>query len=169
MSKTISHRHFLALVVAIIILFTLTLSFIIYASLTGPLGNSLRPGTPHPAITVTSTPHIIEASNFDGVEKHVAIVGNYLQKKFDVPIVYGGGKRENNPNSDHPKGLALDFMVTDREMGNKLNKLILKHRKDWNVTYTLWWVKDHYNHVHVSFKSTEDAHSPKKINREDWV
>jgi hypothetical protein len=92
------------------------------------------------------------AQDFGGVPSHVARVGVFIKAQFNVLDVFGVGDRPNNPRSDHPKGLALDFMVyDDKAKGDAIRDCLMDHRRDWNITYVLWQVPDHFDHVHVSF------------------
>jgi len=90
---------------------------------------------------------------------------------FHIPPakVLGRGSR-GTAGSDHPKGLALDFLVP--AIGDQLADYVLAHRVELGVTYVIWrqryndgrgWVAmedrgsitaNHYDHVHVSFRST---------------
>ena len=100
----------------------------------------------------------------------VAQVGNHIKEKFGVSDIGGRAARANA--SDHPSGLALDFMV-DPATGDKLADYVLDNQEDFGVTYVIWqqryndgsgWsmmedrgspTANHMDHVHVSF-SGED-------------
>nr|WP_208406025.1 hypothetical protein [Amycolatopsis granulosa] len=102
-----------------------------------------------------------------GTLPHVAKVGNHIKAKFDVAEV--GGRAGRSGTSDHPSGLALDFMV-DTAKGNAIADYVLAHRAEFNVKYVIWrqryndgsgWsamedrgdaTANHYDHVHVSFE-----------------
>lgn len=107
---------------------------------------------------------------FGGVKPHVAAAGNYLAKKFGpFPGGIGGvGKRSNK--SDHPAGLALDFMTNNNTaLGDRLVNYLQKNAKHFGVKYIIWkqrinqgsgWKKmadrgsptaNHMDHPHVSF------------------
>jgi hypothetical protein len=108
----------------------------------------------------------------EGVEPHVAQVGNHLLTRFDVDSV--GGRADRAGDSDHPKGLALDFMV-DAETGDALADYVLANQGQFGVTYVIWkqryndgsgWstmedrgspTANHYDHVHVSFQPGADV------------
>lgn len=90
------------------------------------------------------------SSGFGGVEPHVAEAGHHLQEKFGVDDVGGVAERPDNPTSDHPSGLALDFMV-DRSTGDALAGYAEEHSEDLGIKYILWQTEDHYDHVHISF------------------
>jgi hypothetical protein len=105
---------------------------------------------------------------FGGVRPHVAQAGHYLKSKFGIGTVGGVGARANA--SDHPKGLALDFM-TSGENGTQLADFVRggANKQHFGVTYVIWRQKidsgggwrgmenrgsptaNHMDHVHVSF------------------
>lgn len=70
-----------------------------------------------------------------------------------IKSVLGMGGRAGNPNSCHPKGLAIDFIVgTDKALGDKLYAFVIARRAALGATpVVLWQVADHFDHVHVSF------------------
>ncbi|RSN03440.1 hypothetical protein DMC63_40625 [Streptomyces sp. WAC 05977] len=112
-----------------------------------------------PAATACST-------DLAGTKPHVAQVGNHVKAKFGVKTVGGVAGRANA--SDHPSGLALDFMV-DTATGNAIAEYLMANQKDFGVTYVIWrqryndgsgWdtmedrggaTANHMDHVHVSF------------------
>jgi hypothetical protein len=107
---------------------------------------TVRPSTP-----VNDAP---PTQDFGGVPEHVARVGVFIKAQFNILDVYGVGERPKNPRSDHPKGLALDFMVYgDKRKGDAIRDCLQRHKSDWNITYILWQVPDHFDHVHVSFRA----------------
>ncbi|OLZ58264.1 hypothetical protein [Amycolatopsis keratiniphila] len=112
-----------------------------------------------PAATACST-------SLAGTKPHVAQVGNHVKAKFGVKNVGGVAGRANA--SDHPSGLALDFMV-DTATGNAIAEYLMANQKDFGITYVIWrqryndgsgWdtmedrggaTANHMDHVHVSF------------------
>jgi phage-related protein len=103
---------------------------------------------------------------FGGVRPHVAQAGHYLRRRFGIGSVGGVGFRPNA--SDHPRGLALDFM-TSGENGTALANEVIRNRAHYAATYAIWrqrintgsgWrpmanrgspTANHMDHVHVSF------------------
>lgn len=106
-------------------------------------------------------------------QAHVRSVAEAVGGMFNVPTVLGYGQR-STPNSDHPKGLALDFMVgTDSGMGQSVANELQRNAAAYSVTYLIWrqhiwsverrsegWrlmedrggvTANHYDHVHASF------------------
>ncbi|MFE3171302.1 hypothetical protein ACFXI3_06695 [Amycolatopsis sp. NPDC059235] len=107
------------------------------------------------------------SSTLAGTQPAVAQAGNYLKEKFSVETV--GGRAGRSGASDHPAGLALDFMV-DTKTGNALAAYVLEHQSELGAKYVIWqqryndgggWsamedrggeTANHYDHVHVSFE-----------------
>lgn len=91
-------------------------------------------------------------SGFNGVRPHVAQAGYHLMGVFDIDEsdVIGVAARPNNPTSDHPRGLALDFIV-DNSTGDDLAAYADENTEALGISYILWQVPDHYDHVHISF------------------
>lgn len=106
-----------------------------------------------------------------GVKPHVQSAANLIGNKFDVNTIYGVGIRAGQ--SDHPKGLALDFMVgTDKAKGDAIAAYVVANWSALGVEYIIWqqsikesagapWDKmenrgsttaNHFDHPHVSFK-----------------
>lgn len=99
------------------------------------------------------------------VKPHVKTAAELIGPMFGISTVYGFGFREL-PTSDHPKGLALDFMTKDRTTGDALANYVIQHASELGVKYVIWWgriwnpregwdtyhlANKHYDHVHVSF------------------
>lgn len=108
-------------------------------------------------------------AGFGGVKPHVAKAGHYLQRRFGVRSVGGVGQRANA--SDHPKGLALDFMTySDLAKGDALVNYLTPRAGHFGVKYIIWkqrinsgsgWrgmadrgsvTANHFDHPHVSFR-----------------
>ncbi|WP_235999204.1 hypothetical protein [Qaidamihabitans albus] len=111
-------------------------------------------------------------TSLEGTQPHVAQVGNHILNKFAVDSV--GGQAGRSGTSDHPSGLALDFMV-GTETGDAIADYLLAHQSDFAVKYVIWrqryndgggWstmedrgsaTANHYDHVHVSFEAGGDV------------
>jgi hypothetical protein len=107
---------------------------------------------------------------YGGVQPHVALAGEEIEKKFGrLPGGIGGvGSRPNA--SDHPRGLALDFMsMQDTALGNRIAGYLIANAQRMAVKYLIWQQKfnegsgwspmedrgsitaNHFDHVHSSF------------------
>lgn len=109
--------------------------------------------------------------NLGEVRPHVQAAADEIGGRFGVRTVLGVGDRPT-PGSDHPKGLALDFMV-GAATGDQLAGYVQANAARLGVTYVIWrqrlwsagradegWrpmadrgspTANHYDHVHVSF------------------
>jgi hypothetical protein len=104
-----------------------------------------------------------------GVKSWVSTAGVELRCIFDVATVGGLGGRPNV--SDHPRGLAVDFMTAGGVAGDQLADYALKYKDDLKIKYVIWkqrinfgdgWhgmpnrgsaTANHFDHVHVSFNA----------------
>jgi len=107
---------------------------------TGPNGTAALTGNPCPT------------EGFGGVKPHVAQAGWHLVIVFGLSESDVGGvaSRPGNPTSDHPRGLALDFMV-DTATGNALADYAEENSDALGIKYIIWQEPAHYDHVHISF------------------
>ncbi|QFU90827.1 hypothetical protein [Amycolatopsis sp. YIM 10] len=140
---------------------------------TTPPTSSTTTTTPPPTTTSEKTPEPEKCgTSLAGTKPHVAQVGNHIKAKFGVDEI--GGAAGRSGASDHPAGLALDFMVGTAK-GNEIADYLLENQKDFGITYVIWrqryndgsgWstmedrggeTANHYDHVHVSFKSGADV------------
>lgn len=107
---------------------------------------------------------------YGGVQPHVAAAGDEIVRIFGgLPGGIGGvGSRPNA--SDHPVGLALDFMtMNNKSLGDKIAGHLVANAQRMMVKYLIWqqsfnagdgWspmedrgsiTANHYDHVHASF------------------
>ena len=101
-----------------------------------------------------------------GVTSNTAKAADYWGSKYGISNVYGYREHGSVPGSDHPKGLALDYMTKNKSQGTALANDLIANYKAWNVKYVIWnryiwnpsagWHKyngpsAHTDHVHVSF------------------
>lgn len=105
------------------------------------------------------------------VKQHVKDAANYFGPKHGFTVVYGYRAVGSVPGSDHPKGLALDFMTSNKQKGDVLVQDLIANAGAWNITYIIWWRRiwqngswssysgpsPHTNHVHVSFGASRGS------------
>lgn len=107
------------------------------------------------------------------VKPHVRKAAEDIGARFGVGTILGVGPRAE-PDSDHPKGLALDFMTYgDLAKGDSIASYVFANSNYYGVHYIIWkqhiWNRDrasegwrlmkdrgsatanHFDHVHVSF------------------
>jgi hypothetical protein len=98
---------------------------------------------------------------------HVVAAINTLGPMFGIKTVYGWSATGSVATSDHPKGLAGDFMTSSKEVGDKLAAYAVANAAKFGITYVIWYKRiwtpsqgwheytgprDHTDHVHISFK-----------------
>lgn len=106
------------------------------------------------------------AYNLGAVKPHVAAAANELGTRYNIRTVYGYRRIGSVPNSDHPKGLALDFMTSSKLIGDALAADAVANSSRLGITYVIWygriWTESqgwhgyvgpspHTDHVHMSF------------------
>ena len=109
------------------------------------------------------------------VKPWVQTAADEVGNRFGVTTIYGVGFRPD-ASSDHPKGLALDYMVgTDYAKGDQIAQFMQANWHVYSVQYIIWkqhiwnesrasegWrampdrgsiTANHFDHVHVSFQA----------------
>lgn len=105
------------------------------------------------------------------VKPWVKAAADEVGDKFDINTMYGVGVRPNV--SDHPLGLAIDFMVYgDKGKGDQLAAYVIANAQRLSVKYVIWYQRiwqngswkamadrggvtaNHRDHVHVSFNNS---------------
>lgn len=117
----------------------------------------------------------IDLGGLGAVRPWVRDAAEFLGCQFDEPQVLGVGGRAGT--SDHPSGLAADFMV-DRATGDSLAACALENRDALGISYVIWeqqinfgngWepmedrggdTANHFDHVHVSFDKSTPGGAP---------
>jgi hypothetical protein len=105
-------------------------------------------------------------SGLGAVKSNVRTAAEQLGCTFGEPTMFGVAGRAGT--SDHPGGLAVDFMV-DRATGDRLAACALENMNTLGVKYVIWrqrinhgngWkpmedrggaTANHFDHVHISF------------------
>jgi len=115
------------------------------------------------------------AYTLGAVKPHVEKAAYDIGPRFAIKTVYGWA----TGSFDHPKGLALDFMINTRNFSDEtgkaagiaLNSFVISNASVYNITYTIWYRQyygkengfkptpytgdsPHTDHVHVSFAPT---------------
>lgn len=109
------------------------------------------------------------ALHLGNVKPWVKAAAEKVRDEFGITNIGGWRAQGSVPNSDHPKGLALDNMIKDKEQGDAVAKWFQDNAKALGVKYLIWNRKiwhpggewepysgpsPHTDHVHASFKSS---------------
>lgn len=118
----------------------------------------------------------LDTSSLGAVKKHVREAASFLGCLFGEPTILGVAGRGGS--SDHPGGLALDFMV-DRATGDALAACALRNQDALGITYVIWRQRinhgngftamedrgsataNHFDHVHISFDPSRGTGEPR--------
>ncbi len=118
----------------------------------------------------------LDLSGLGDIKPWVTDAARYFGCQFGKPVMHGVGPRPNP--SDHPRGLALDFMV-DRRTGDALASCALNNWEALDIKYMIWrqritfgsgWERmadrggptaNHMDHVHVSFEDSANGRAPR--------
>jgi phage-related protein len=108
---------------------------------------------------VANTPQVTNAAGL--------IQGQFPGKKFD----FGGSRKPGEVPGDveigsqHLTGLALDVGIgSDMALGDAVYAWANQNKAALGIDYILWRVKDHFNHVHISFKPGAPVPSQAQVN-----
>ena len=111
----------------------------------------------------------VDTGGLGRVKPHVRVAAELLGCRFNEPEMYGVAGR-GGP-SDHPRGLAVDFMV-NRATGDALAACALRNKEVLGINYVIWrqrmndgtgWktmpdrggaTANHMDHVHASFRKS---------------
>lgn len=102
----------------------------------------------------------------NGVKPVAKAAADHFGVKYGIKDIGGVGKGSVR-DSDHPNGLALDFMTKDKAKGDALAADLVANAKTWHVKYVIWYKRintldgrgwrpysgpsNHTDHVHASF------------------
>jgi hypothetical protein len=118
------------------------------------------------ASATATTGHVY---HLGAVKPWVANAADVLGNMFDFTNIGGWRAQGSVPDSDHPKGLALDFMTMDQNKANALIQYAQANYAALGITYIIyqrriWEPKTgwkayhgpnpHTDHVHISFSSS---------------
>jgi hypothetical protein len=138
-----------------------------------PQGKPKLPYVPRIAEALANLPGGGSADTLGSATTGYGLVGNaargYNAIKHLFPpgqVLHGRGDRPNNPNSDHPKGLALDVMTRDNAFAQRVISAFKRtqgaHYWIWNgrlgdadrawISYAYTKFGGHYDHVHLSWR-----------------
>jgi hypothetical protein len=84
-----------------------------------------------------------------GLVPNARSLAAYIMATYPGVQSIGGVRADALP--DHPSGHAIDIMIgSDMGLGDAINADVQAHAADFGVSYTMWRVPAHYNHVHVT-------------------
>lgn len=104
-----------------------------------------------PAMLAPPSAHAVPLIGGGGLVPNAANLAAYIRANYPGVLSIGGVRADRLP--DHPSGRALDIMVGGNTgLGNAIHADILGQRGNFGVSYTLWRVAAHYDHIHVTVR-----------------
>ncbi len=106
--------------------------------------------------------------NLGPVKPWVQANAEHLGHKFNISVIGGYRSTGSVPNSDHPKGLAIDLMC-DIPTGERIVAYVRANWTRFNISYVIhnrriwngpsneqryFGPSPHTDHVHISYKAT---------------
>ncbi len=84
-----------------------------------------------------------------GLVPNARSLAAYIMATYPGVQSIGGVRSDALP--DHPSGHAIDNMIgSDMGLGDAINADVLAHSAEFGVSYSMWRVANHFNHVHVT-------------------
>ncbi|MFT3877081.1 MAG: SH3 domain-containing protein [Propioniciclava sp.] len=144
---------------------------------------STAPGVSSSPPTASLTPMNTSVSlpGYSGLKNNAKVAAQHVIDSYPAIRTIGGWRSGSAYSSDHPNGRAIDVMVpnwgssTGVDLGDKIAADFQANAAKYNVSYIIWrqqqwnaaypqrgwrWMENrgsvtqnHYDHVHVSFKS----------------
>lgn len=104
------------------------------------------------AVVKAPAAHAFPVVGGQGLVPNARAIVDYVQATYPGVQSIGGVRQDALP--DHPSGRAVDIMVGGNTgLGNEIYTDLLSQRSRFNISYCLWRVANHYNHVHCSVAS----------------
>ena len=84
-----------------------------------------------------------------GLRANAVVLAHYIQSTYPGVVSIGGVRPD--PLPDHPSGRAIDIMIgSDMGLGDMIAADVRSQSARFGVSYILWRVPAHFNHVHVT-------------------
>lgn len=100
----------------------------------------------HNAATANAVPPITGAM---GLRSNTAALAYYIQNTYPGVLSIGGVRAD--PLPDHPSGRAIDIMIgSNMGLGDTIAADIQSQSARFGVSYILWRVPAHFDHIHVT-------------------
>ena len=100
------------------------------------------------AVMAAPTAQAVPIVGGQGLSPNARAIADYVAANY--PGVQSIGGVRQDPLPDHPSGRAIDIMVTDMGLGDAIYGDLMSQSGRFNISYCLWRVANHFNHVHCS-------------------
>lgn len=101
------------------------------------------------AVVLAPAAHAVPIVGGNGLCLNAWNLASYIQNTYPGVQSIGGVRSDALP--DHPSGHALDIMIgSDMGLGDTIAADVRAQSGRFGVSYVLWRVVNHFNHVHVT-------------------
>ena len=101
------------------------------------------------SIALAPTAQAFPVVGGNGLSSNAWAIINYIQANYPSVQSIGGVRQDYLP--DHPSGRAVDIMIGgNMSLGDVIAADLRSQAGRFNITYCLWRVANHFNHVHWS-------------------
>lgn len=91
----------------------------------------------------------IPTVGMSGLTPNARMLADYIMVTYPGVRSIGGVRAD--PLPDHPSGHALDIMIgSDMGLGDAINADLLRQAARFGISYTMWRVAAHFDHVHAT-------------------
>ena len=102
----------------------------------------------HQTATANAYPAMIGTA---GLRANAANLAQYIANTY--PGVQSIGGVRPDPLPDHPSGRAIDIMIgNNMGLGDAIAADIRSQTGRFNVSYIMWRVSGHFDHIHISVR-----------------
>ena len=103
----------------------------------------------HQCATANAYPAMIGTA---GLRPNAANLAQYIAGAYPGVSSIGGVRPDRLP--DHPSGRAIDIMIgNNMGLGDTIAADIRSQTGRFNVSYIMWRVSGHFDHIHISVRS----------------
>jgi hypothetical protein len=102
----------------------------------------------HQTATANAYPAMIGTA---GLRPNAANLAQYIANTYPGVQSIGGVRPDRLP--DHPSGRAIDVMIgNNMGLGDAIAADVRAQAGRFNVSYIMWRVPNHHNHIHISVR-----------------
>lgn len=84
-----------------------------------------------------------------GLVPNAKMLAAYIMATYPGVKAIGGVRAD--PLPDHPSGRAIDIMIgSDMALGDAIDADVVAQAGRFGVSYTMWRVANHFDHVHIT-------------------
>ncbi|MEI7914677.1 MAG: hypothetical protein WCH82_08000 [Mycobacteriaceae bacterium] len=122
------------------------------ADLRSRIADAAAAGRPMPSAAIMAAAGLaapVPTVGMGGLVPNARSLAAYIMATY--PGVQSIGGVRSDPLPDHPSGHAIDIMIgSDMALGDAINADVQSQAARFGVSYTMWRVANHFNHVHVT-------------------